>query len=85
MAKAAPKKSIYSAEYDRFLVLLRKARGDAGLTQTQAAMKLRRPQSFVSKCESGERRVDVVELMDFCRAYRVDAGSFIRGIAHRIV
>lgn len=78
MAKAAPKKSIYSAEYDRFLVLLRKARQDAGLTQTQAAMKLRRPQSFVSKCESGERRVDVVELMQFCEAYQIPTTAFVR-------
>ena len=69
MGKAAPKKSIYSPEYDRFLALLRKAREDAGLTQIQAAMRLRRPQSVVSKCESGERRVDVIELLGFCEAY----------------
>lgn len=78
MAKAAPKKSIYSAEYDRFLALLRKARKDAGLTQTQAAMKLRRPQSFVSKCESGERRVDVVELISFCAVYRMRPTTFVQ-------
>lgn len=78
MAKAAPKKSIYSPEYDRFLTLLRKAREDAGLTQLQAAAKLKRPQSFVSKCESGERRVDVVELLLFCTAYEVEGSDFIK-------
>jgi len=41
----------------------------ARLTQVEVANKLRRPQSYVSKCESGERRVDVVELMEFARLY----------------
>jgi transcriptional regulator with XRE-family HTH domain len=48
---------------------LREARLIAGLTQTDAAAALRRPQSFVSKCESGERRIDVIELEDFARLY----------------
>ena len=78
MPKPAPQKSIFSAEYDAFLVLLRKTRENAGLTQVQAAAKLKRPQSFVSKCESGERRVDVVELMRFCEAYGIDATVFVR-------
>ncbi|HEY6388986.1 MAG TPA: helix-turn-helix transcriptional regulator [Candidatus Acidoferrum sp.] len=41
---------------------LKQARIDAGLTQTQVARKLSKPQSFVSKFESGERRIDFVEL-----------------------
>ncbi len=77
MANAAPKKSIYSTDYDRFLVLLRKAREDAGLTQAQAATKLKRPQSFASQCESGERRVDVVELMEFCLAHNTSVTRFM--------
>lgn len=84
MAKAAPQKSIYSSEYDGFLVLLRKARQDAGLTQAQAAMKLKRPQSFVSKCESGERRVDVVEFVAFCAAYEVSAERLILQLEQRL-
>ncbi len=55
--------------YEAFLVRLRQARQDAGLTQEQVAAFLGRPQSFVSKCESGERRVDVVELDAFARVY----------------
>jgi hypothetical protein len=35
----------------------------------EVAKTLRRPQSFVSNCEPGERRVDVVELMEFARLY----------------
>lgn len=46
---------IYSKQYQRFLNRLRKARKDANLTQTEVAMALGKPQSFVSKCESGER------------------------------
>jgi transcriptional regulator with XRE-family HTH domain len=49
---------------------LRQARQEVGLTQVEVARSLRKPQSFVSKCESGERRVDVVELEDFAKLYR---------------
>lgn len=50
-----------------------------GLTQVEVAAKLRRPQSFVSKCESGERRVDVVELLvEFARLYGEDLVYFVR-------
>ena len=55
-------KSIYSAEYQRLCALLRQLRRDAGLTQVQVADRLGAPQSFVSKYESGERRLDVIEL-----------------------
>jgi len=67
-----------SAAYKHFLTRLRQARIEAGLTQMEVAKKLRRPQSFVSKCESGERRVDVVELGEFARLYRRDLNFFIQ-------
>jgi transcriptional regulator with XRE-family HTH domain len=51
------------------LTRLREARLGSRMTQQQAAAALRKPQSFVSKCESGERRVDVIELEDFARLY----------------
>jgi transcriptional regulator with XRE-family HTH domain len=71
-------KSIFSPAYDHFLKELRKAREAAGLTQAQVAAKLRKPQSYVSKCEAGERRVDVVELIQFCRACGIKADAFVR-------
>jgi thioredoxin-like negative regulator of GroEL len=49
----------------------------AGLTQVEVAAKLRRPQSYVSKCESGERRVDVVELAGFAQLYRRTQDFFV--------
>ena len=48
--------------------LLVEARRDAGLTQVALAKKLGRPQSFVSKFERGERRLDVTEFLDVARA-----------------
>ncbi len=46
-----------------------KDRIEAGLTQVDVAQSLGKPQSFISKCESGERRVDFVELIDFAQLY----------------
>ncbi|MEN8185006.1 MAG: helix-turn-helix transcriptional regulator, partial [Myxococcota bacterium] len=48
--------------YRRFRARLKAARQQAGLTQVEAARRLRRSQAFVSKSESGDRRVDVTEL-----------------------
>lgn len=69
--------TVHSRAYQQLLRLLRRAREDAGLTQTQVARKLNRPQSFVSKCESGERRIDVIELRDFLALYGRRVGPFV--------
>jgi transcriptional regulator with XRE-family HTH domain len=65
---AAKEKSIYSAEYGLALRLLKEARRKAGLTQEDIANVLGQTQSFVSKCERGERRLDLVETRAFCKA-----------------
>lgn len=62
----------------RFLTLLRQMRLDAGLRQADLAQKLRQPQSFVSKYESGERRIDILELRGICRALGVTLADFVR-------
>lgn len=67
----------YRQKYQQFLRRLRQARQEAKLRQVDVAKKLRRPQSFVSKCESGERRVDVVELAEFARLYRKPLSFFV--------
>ena len=61
--------SPHDPEYRRFLRKLRAARKEAGLTQVEVAKRLGRHQSFVTKSETGERRVDVVELARFARLY----------------
>lgn len=70
-------KSIYSSEYQVFLRQLREARIRAGLTQAQLAERLGQSQSFVSKCERGERRLDVVEARAFCIAIGTPFPRFI--------
>jgi ribosome-binding protein aMBF1 (putative translation factor) len=59
------------------LQLLAQTRQELGVTQVELAQLLRRPQSFVSKYESGERRLDIFEFMDVCAALGVSPGSLI--------
>lgn len=70
-------KSIYREDYLFFLNRLRNAREKAGLTQEQVARKLDLTQTFVSKCERGERRIDMVELRDFCEAIGISLEEFV--------
>ena len=72
------KKNIRLDQQKRLLVLLRGIRVDAGLTQSELASRLSRDQTFVSKYESGERRLDVLELREVCRAIGTDFVTFIR-------
>jgi transcriptional regulator with XRE-family HTH domain len=68
---------VYSVRYKAFLKRLRSAREEARLTQLEVAQKLNQPQSYVSRCESGERRVDVVELTDFAMIYKKPLDYFV--------
>ena len=71
-------RSTHSRRYRAFLDRLKAARESAGLTQAEVAQALGRPQSFVSKCESGERRLDVIELAEFAELYRRPLAYFVR-------
>lgn len=66
------------AEKKRFLSLVRQMRVDAGLRQADLAKKLGEPQSFVSRYESGERRLDVLELRQICSVLGVSLADFIK-------
>ncbi|MDI4634043.1 helix-turn-helix transcriptional regulator [Pelomonas sp. V22] len=57
---------------------LRSARESRGITQVDLALKLSKPQSFVSKYETGERRLDVLEFAEVCNALSLDAADFLR-------
>ncbi|MEI2781221.1 MAG: helix-turn-helix transcriptional regulator [Candidatus Competibacter sp.] len=70
-------KTIHSTEYADFLRLLRQFRERQGLTQEQLAEKLGATQSFISKCERGERRIDALELRAFCLAMGVSMTAFV--------
>jgi len=69
--------SVHSARYRAFLKLLRQARLAARLTQAAVATALGRPQTFVAKCEAGERRVDVIELEQVAKLYGRSPSFFL--------
>ena len=71
-------RSRQTKEYAYFVEKLRKAREEAGLTQVEVAKKLKRPQSHISNVESGQQRVDVVELQNFAKIYNKDTNYFIK-------
>jgi transcriptional regulator with XRE-family HTH domain len=64
--------------HKRFRELLVQARKQADLTQADLASRLERPQSFVSKYERGERRLDVVEFGEVAKALGIDPLRFLR-------
>ena len=63
--------------YRYMLKRLRTARLEADLTQVEVAKALGRPQSFVTKCELGERRIDPIELQQFAKLYRRRVSYFL--------
>jgi transcriptional regulator with XRE-family HTH domain len=77
-------KSIVTQDYASFRQALKRARKKAGLTQTELAERLGETQSFVSKCERGERRLDIVEVRSYCRALGVEFTSFALGLDQQL-
>ncbi|MDG9884909.1 helix-turn-helix transcriptional regulator [Pseudomonas putida CSV86] len=73
-------KTIHTAAYQRFLLLLVKARKEAGLTQQELSERLGRPQSYVSKFERGERRLDVIEFLEIARSLGGDPHKMLEEI-----
>lgn len=71
-------KTIHSTKYKTVLQNLLKARHDSGLMQVEVAKKLSKPQSFVSKIERGERRLDVIELEAFAKLYKKSLDFFLK-------
>ena len=72
------KSKIYSQKNKKLLEKLRSARFEAGLTQIEAGKKLKRPQSYLSKIERGERKIEAIELGDFAKIYNKDINYFIK-------
>jgi len=70
-------KSIYLGPYDFLTERLIAARKAAKMTQMEVAAKLEKPQSFVSKYEHSERRLDVVEFLVVCQVLKADAVDII--------
>lgn len=75
------KKSSFSAEYKLFCRLLQEARARAGFTQQDVATRLNRPQSYVSKYESGERRLDVIAFLRAAKVLKVALEDILQKLA----
>jgi len=71
-------KSIYSKDYKDIIERLKTARIEVGLSQQEVADKLGKPQSYISKIESGERRLDVAEMKRFSLIYKKDTNYFLK-------
>jgi transcriptional regulator with XRE-family HTH domain len=78
MEYAPMEKSIHTPEQKKLQRLLRQVRRGAGLRQEDLAKMLGKPQSFVSKYESGERRLDLLELRQICLAVGVSLADFVK-------
>jgi transcriptional regulator with XRE-family HTH domain len=76
-------KSIYSLRYNRLRKLLVQERRNARLTQAQLSKRIGRPQSFISKVEMGERRLDVIELIDILSCLESEPLKFFRLLLRR--
>lgn len=79
MPKFAPR-----SQQAAFLKTLREAREDMGLTQVQLARRLKHHQSFVSKAELGERRLDVIELRLVCKGIGISLADFLERLEHNL-
>jgi transcriptional regulator with XRE-family HTH domain len=77
-------KSIHTREYGVLLRLLREARERSGITQVELAAKLRQSQSFVSKIELGDSRLDVIQLRTILAAIGVRLSDFIETLEKEI-
>lgn len=71
-------KSIHTDEYAVLLRLLREAREKAGYTQIELAKAIGQSQSFVTKVETGDRRLDLVQLRTLLRVFKVPMTKFVR-------
>lgn len=70
-------RSVYNDDYKKLIEKLKQARLDVGLSQQSVAEKLNKPQSYISKVESGERRLDVIEVKALAKVYMKKLEDFV--------
>jgi transcriptional regulator with XRE-family HTH domain len=76
-------KTIHTERHKRLRELLKARRKGAGLTQTVVAERLGKPPSYVAKYEGGDRRLDVLELLDVAAAIGFDPCALIRSLVRK--
>lgn len=69
---------IQKKEYALFIERMKKARLESGLRQIEVAKKMKRPQSYISRVESGEYRLDILEVQAFAKLYKKDIEYFLK-------
>ena len=72
------KKKVYIAQRGRLVSLLREMRVEAGLTQADLAARIEKDQAYVSRYESGQRRLDVLEVRETCQAIGISLEDFVK-------
>lgn len=72
------KKRVYIAQRSLMTALLREVRVEAGLTQVELAARIEKDQAYVSRYESGQRRLDVLEVREICQAAGITLEGFVR-------
>lgn len=72
------KKRIYLAQRGRLISLLREMRIEAGLTQVDLGARIEKDQAYVSRYESGQRRLDVLEVREICQAIGINLEVFVK-------
>ena len=77
-------KSIYTDEYSLLLELLTEQRRKSGVTQVELAEKLGQSQSFISKVERGDRRLDIIQLRTICEALGTTLPEFVKAWEKRL-
>ena len=65
-------------------LMIRREREHARITQVELAAMIGAPQSFVSKCETGERRIGVLDLRRICRALGITTTEFVERLEHEL-
>lgn len=71
-------------KYEYLRTELRKARLEVGLLQSDLAKSLGKPQSYISKVESGERSLDVIEFLNYCHALNLDPIKWLKKVSEKI-
>lgn len=83
-ARVCMEKSAFTREHRIFVELLKASRQRSGLTQVQLAEKLGLTQSYISKWEHGELRLDMIQLRKYCRALGIGLVEFVTEFESRL-
>jgi transcriptional regulator with XRE-family HTH domain len=77
-------RSLHTDAYAKLLLSLVTARKLCGITQVELAKRLKKPQQFVSKIETGERRLDVLEFIAIARALNIPPDKLLTRMLNKL-